>query len=143
MLRRIIFWGLIMLCVFQVAVPAWGVVLCIGERGHVAIELMTGCTLKPPEDTCESSGEPGFCPRCYSEEDHGDCNDISPPPFSLSYRTKIHATPDIHNGWAVSSAGLRAGSPAFLAAANSGDIFNPFLIQNGTRHIFSCVVLQI
>lgn len=143
MLRQLNYSAVILLCLFQIAVPAKGAVLCIGEAGHVAIELITGCALQTPNDFCASGQGSRSCPHCIGEDDHRDCRDISPSTVSLSSRSSIPITPAIHSGWAVSATALHAGAPSFGKVGTSGYISNPFLIQSMTQRSFFCVVLQI
>lgn len=118
--------------------------MCVGENGHVAIELMNECAVQSSEGACELDRTAGPCPHCIGEENSRNCNDFSLSPFSLSFRSAIQATLNIPSERAVSVIGLQAGTlPPFAAAGFSGDICNPFFIESATQRHLSVIVLQI
>jgi hypothetical protein len=131
------------LCMLQAVVPAWGAMLCVGDDGHVAIKLMTGCPLGSPGDICESRRNSGPCPCCISDADPRDCSDTSVFPFLRSLRSNIQKTPEVQSGAIVSVTGTHTCALSFVATNSSRNIRNPFFIESVTQFSISSVVLRI
>lgn len=132
-----------MLCVFQVVVPAWGTVLCVGEDGHVAMRLSASCALKVSGETCESGPDAGPCPCCISGEAPRGCNDTLVSPYSLSAGSVVPRTPEAHSGGAVMVTGVHESAISCVMANSVAGIRNPFLIESPAHHGISSVILLI
>ena len=130
-----------MLCALQGVVPVWGTVLCVGEDGHIAIELTTRCSLDASDDTCESGRNVNACPCCISEDASRDCHDTLVSPYALSSRSNGQKTQSAHSGGAVTVTGIHASAISSVTADSSGNIRNPFLIESATQCSISSVIL--
>lgn len=143
-LRRTDFLLILMLCVIQGVVPAWGAVLCVGEDGHVAIELTIRCALDTSDDdTCESGRDVNSCPCCISEDASPACNDTRVSPYSLSSGSNVPYTQGTPSGGAVTVTGVHVSASSFVTANASGNIGNPFFIESVTHRSLSSVILLI
>jgi hypothetical protein len=141
--RQTNFLLIFMLCVFQVVVPAWGTVLCVGEDGHVAMRLSASCVLEASGDTCQSSPDAGPCSCCISGEASRGCSDTLVSPYSLSAGSVVPRAPDAHFGGAVMATGVHESAISCVMANSSVDIRNPFLIESAAHCGISSVILLI
>lgn len=69
--------------------PSLGSVLCIGDQGHVAVELLAECGLAGQSNTVfDSSKGTSSCQNCIEEDGPYTCNDTAISPAFLSPRTQ-------------------------------------------------------
>lgn len=117
--------------------------MCVGEDGHVAIELTARCALDATDETCESGRNVNACPCCISEDTSRDCHDMLISPYSLLSGSVVPKAPDAHFGGIVAVTGGHVFALSLVSANSYGNIQNPFFIESLTQYSISSIVLRI